>query len=142
MDIMGIAMPYSTLVFGIIGLVLAVITEGPFAIMESLSMLTNLISYTRLAAVGISKAGLAIAVNIIYIDMLMPNNIILFVLWLIAFALTELFLIVLLGALSVGIQALRLHYVEFFMKFNEGGGEPFKPFGPISSYSRAEVIKL
>ena len=141
-DIMGILVPYFTLGLGIAGLVLAVLTEGPFAIMESLSMLTNLISYTRLAAVGISKAGLAFALNIIFIDMLMPDNIALLVLWLIGFAIAELLLIVLLGALSVGIQALRLHYVEFFMKFYEGGGEPFKPFGPISRYSRAEVIEL
>ncbi len=142
MDIMGIAIPYSTLVLGVLGLILAVITDGPFAIMESLSMLTNLISYTRLAAVGISKAGLAFAVNIIFIEMLMPDNIILFAIWLILFALTELFLIVLLGALSVGIQALRLHYVEFFMKFYEGGGEPFQPFGPRDIYTKAEVMKV
>ena len=27
------------------------------------------------------------------------------------------------------IQALRLHYVEFFSKFYEDGGQPFPPFG-------------
>ena len=142
MDVMGILVPYSTLVLGVIGLILAIITEGPFAIMESLSMLTNLISYTRLAAVGISKAGLAFALNIIFIDMLMPNNIVLLIFWLIGFAIAELLLIVLLGALSVGIQALRLHYVEFFMKFYEGGGEPFTPFGPRNAYTKSEVITI
>ncbi len=34
-----------------------------------------------------------------------------------------------LGVFSPTIQALRLHYVEFFGKFYEGGGEPFRPFG-------------
>ena len=34
-----------------------------------------------------------------------------------------------LAAFSPMIQALRLHYVEFFSKFYEGGGEPFRPFG-------------
>jgi V/A-type H+-transporting ATPase subunit I len=34
-----------------------------------------------------------------------------------------------LGAFSPTIQALRLHYVEFFPKFYEGGGQPFRPFG-------------
>ncbi len=142
MNVEGIFVPYATLALGVLGLILAVLTEGLFAIMESLSMLTNLISYTRLAAVGISKAGLAFALNIIFIDMLMPSNPILFILWLIGFALAELLLIVLLGALSVGIQALRLHYVEFFMKFYEGGGEPFTPFGPRNAYTKSEVIRL
>jgi V/A-type H+-transporting ATPase subunit I len=34
-----------------------------------------------------------------------------------------------LAALSPMIQAIRLHYVEFFGKFYEGGGRPFRPFG-------------
>jgi V/A-type H+-transporting ATPase subunit I len=33
-----------------------------------------------------------------------------------------------LGILSPTIQSLRLHYVEFFSKFFEGGGEGFSPF--------------
>jgi V/A-type H+-transporting ATPase subunit I len=33
-----------------------------------------------------------------------------------------------LGAFSPTIHSLRLHYVEFFRKFYEGGGEPFAPF--------------
>ena len=34
-----------------------------------------------------------------------------------------------LAAFSPMIQALRLHYVEFFSKFVIGGGRPFRPFG-------------
>ena len=34
-----------------------------------------------------------------------------------------------LASFSPMIQALRLHYVEFFSKFYEGGGQPFRPFG-------------
>ena len=33
-----------------------------------------------------------------------------------------------LGILSPTIQSLRLHYVEFFGKFFQGGGVEFKPF--------------
>ncbi len=140
LDFMGIVIPYMTIVLGIAGIALAVVTEGLFAIMESISMLTNLISYTRLAAVGISKAGLAFAMNIIFIDMIMPHGPVMFVMGLAGFIVAELLLIVLLGTLSVGIQALRLHYVEFFMKFYEGGGKPFKAFGPRNVYARNDGV--
>jgi V/A-type H+-transporting ATPase subunit I len=33
-----------------------------------------------------------------------------------------------LGIVSPTIQALRLHYVEFFGKFYAGGGRAFTPF--------------
>ncbi|HET6921775.1 MAG TPA: ATPase, partial [Anaeromyxobacteraceae bacterium] len=33
-----------------------------------------------------------------------------------------------LGLVSPAVAALRLHYVEFFDKFYQGGGRPFRPF--------------
>jgi len=32
-----------------------------------------------------------------------------------------------MGLFSPAIQALRLHYVEFFDKFYEAGGSPYEP---------------
>jgi V/A-type H+-transporting ATPase subunit I len=40
-----------------------------------------------------------------------------------------------LGALSAGIQAIRLNYVEFFLKFFEGGGRDFAPLQYLRKYS-------
>ena len=34
-----------------------------------------------------------------------------------------------LGVMSVGIQAIRLEYFEFFSKFYDGSGTPYEPFG-------------
>jgi V/A-type H+-transporting ATPase subunit I len=34
-----------------------------------------------------------------------------------------------LGLVSPAIASLRLHYVEFFEKFYDEGGFPFRPFG-------------
>ena len=35
---------------------------------------------------------------------------------------------IVLGAFSPTIHSMRLHYVEFFKLFFEGGGRPFTPF--------------
>ena len=32
------------------------------------------------------------------------------------------------------MHALRLHYVEFFTKFYEGGGRPYAPLGRDAKY--------
>ena len=38
-----------------------------------------------------------------------------------------------LGAFSPTVQALRLHYVEFFSKFYDEGGDEFRPFGGLDN---------
>jgi V/A-type H+-transporting ATPase subunit I len=47
------------------------------------------------------------------------------------------FFVFFLGALSAGIQAIRLNYVEFFLKFFEGGGTDFQPLSYERKYSVA-----
>jgi V/A-type H+-transporting ATPase subunit I len=37
-----------------------------------------------------------------------------------------------MGCFSPVIQALRLHYVEFFGKFYQDGGRPYEPFSLAS----------
>lgn len=43
-----------------------------------------------------------------------------------------------LGVLSVGIQAIRLEYFEFFSKFYDGGGIPYSPFGRVRRFTGNE----
>lgn len=43
-----------------------------------------------------------------------------------------------LGVMSVGIQAIRLEYFEFFSKFYEGNGIPYTPFGYDRKFTAEE----
>ncbi len=89
--------------------------------LELLGAITNVLSYLRLAAVGLASVYLAVVANKlagvgpIYMGIL------------IAAFLHALNLM--LAAFTPSVQALRLHYVEFFGKFFVGGGRPFQPFG-------------
>ena len=53
----------------------------------------------------------------------------------VALFVTQAFFVFFLEALSAGIQAIRLNYVEFFLKFFEGGGTEFQPLSYERKYS-------
>lgn len=104
---------------------------GP--LLEMPQVLTNTLSYMRLAAVGIGKAGLALVAN----DFLFAKGV-----YApggpspqLAVGLLFHLMIPFLGVLSGGLQSLRLHYFEFFAKFYTGGGRPFEPFGRRRRYT-------
>jgi len=108
-----------------VGLVLLIAGRGALGFLmgplELVGTLGNVLSYLRLAAVGLASTYLAMIAN--ELSVLGP-------IWLGVFA--GLFfhsLNLALASFSPMIQALRLHYVEFFSKFYEGGGKPFRPFG-------------
>jgi V/A-type H+-transporting ATPase subunit I len=89
---------------------------------EILSAIGNVLSYLRLAAIGLASVYLAQVAN----DMAgMVGSV-----WL-GLIIAALFhaLNLVMGAFSPTIHALRLHYVEFFGKFYEEGGAAFSPFG-------------
>jgi V/A-type H+-transporting ATPase subunit I len=46
--------------------------------------------------------------------------------------------VLVLGITSAGIQSIRLEYFEFFEKFYEGDGKPYRPFGTERTYTREE----
>src|SRR5947208_15983536 len=96
---------------------------------EIAGLLANIMSYTRLAGLGIGKAAIASAFNtILFQGMIFPGQIG-FVILGIVFLIMAHLLVFLLGWISAGIQALRLNYVEAFIKFYKGNGTPFRPFG-------------
>lgn len=127
----------------ILGLVLVMGAHGGMGLLtgplELIGALGSLLSYLRLAAVGLASAAyLAIVANeFAYVAPL----------W-IGIIVAAFFhaLNVALAAFSPMIQSMRLLYVEFFNKFYTGGGRPFAPFGarladspePVRSVTRGK----
>ncbi|TLZ71435.1 MAG: V-type ATP synthase subunit I [Methanobacteriota archaeon] len=116
-----------------IGVVVMLIAEGPLHIMEIFGLVANLVSYARLAGIGVAEEAVIFALNTIALNFFVfpwidSGNVVGLVAGLgILFAAN--LLIFLLSTISGTIQALRLHYVEFFIKFYHGTGALFRPFG-------------
>ncbi|NMC45667.1 MAG: hypothetical protein GYA52_02440 [Chloroflexi bacterium] len=88
---------------------------------EFVGLLGNILSYLRIAALGLASVFLAKVAN----DMVgMVGNVVIGIV--VAGLIHSLNII--MGAFSPTIQSLRLQYVEFFRKFYEGGNNPFSPF--------------
>jgi V/A-type H+/Na+-transporting ATPase subunit I len=121
---------YISLVLIIPGIIMAYIGEGGGAILELPGLMSNVMSYTRLAAIGMSKAGLAFAFNTlafeIIIDVTGDVDPLMAIIALAVFVVGQL-MVFILGVISAGIHSIRLHYVELFQKFYEGGGIKFDP---------------
>jgi V/A-type H+-transporting ATPase subunit I len=95
------------------------ILVGPI---EFIGLLGNVLSYLRIAAIGLASVYLAKVAN----DMAgMIGNVVVGVI--LAVLIHALNLV--MGTFSPTIHSLRLHYVEFFRKFYEGGGKAYEPFG-------------
>jgi V/A-type H+-transporting ATPase subunit I len=96
---------------------------GFIALLEVPSLAGNLVSYTRLAAIGASKAGMAMALMAVGFDMA-GGGAVGWTIYLVGFV-----GIIALAMLAGGLQSLRLQFVEFFGKFYQGGGRAYVPFG-------------
>jgi len=125
------------LVLLVIGLIFLLLDEGILGIAELPSLLSNVLSYTRLLSIGIASAGIALAVNRLSYALFIDKGgvwIIFGVLMLIVGHAVN----TALGILDSGLQSLRLHYVEFFTKFYRGGGMKYEPFGYERKYTEEQ----
>jgi len=114
-------------VVGGIAVVLIYIGESFRGVMELPALMSNSLSYARLAAIGLSSVSLAVVINGMAEGMARSGPVGIAAAVLILFMGHTINLA--LGLLGSFLHSLRLHYVEFFTKFFQGGAIPFKPFG-------------
>ncbi|MFP4591586.1 MAG: V-type ATP synthase subunit I [Halobacteriales archaeon] len=147
----------------LVGVVFVYRGEGFIGIIEiPTKAFGHAVSYIRLMAVLLAKAGMAFAVNLLvwggyedhgYVAFNLPTydvsgytevfpGLVHIDPWFLTIPLAVLVfvgghvLVLLLGITAAGIQMTRLEYVEFFGKFYEGGGGSFEPFGYNRAYTR------
>lgn len=115
------------IILSLLALILMYLGHGFIGIIEIPGFFTNILSYARLMAVGLSSVVIAMLINEFSIKFFSmgPFGMIGAVL---LFTIGHIFNIV-LGNFEGFLHSLRLHYVEFFTKFYIGGGKEFEPFG-------------
>ena len=99
--------------------------KGFFGIMDISGLIGNWFSYARILAISLATSGVALATNVIADKALAltagPA------LWLAVLLIGHTFNLV-VSTIGAGINSVRLHYVEFFNLFFNGGGDTFTPF--------------
>ena len=125
-----IALYYQQVIAGVTGLITATALltwrDGFIGILGLSDYLGTLFSYARLLALSLATAGIALAVNLIAQQLsTIPLIGSLIYATTLIFGHTFNYAVNLLGTT---INAARLHYVEFFDLFFQGGGTPFNAF--------------
>ncbi|MPM99779.1 hypothetical protein SDC9_146973 [bioreactor metagenome] len=100
------------------------------------SYLSDVLSYSRLLALGLATGVVSSVMSIL--GSMGGRNVFGILLFVVVMIIGHTFNFA-INALGAFVHAARLQYVEFFGKFNEGGGEPFKPFTKKTKYNR--IIK-
>lgn len=112
--------------------------HGFFSIIEIPSLIGNILSYARLAAIGLASASLAIVVNKMAGPLFSQGG--LFIILGILILLLGHAVNLALGIMDAFLQSLRLHYVEMFTKFYTGAGKEYKPFGKPFSFTKRKAL--
>jgi V/A-type H+-transporting ATPase subunit I len=119
----------------LVGIVL-IARENILEVIELPTIVSHVLSYARLVAVGLSGVAIAMVVNYMTFEMFINPalenftllSIVLIIVGLGIFLFGHL-LNIALCILGGGLHSIRLHYVEFFTKFYKGGGIKYNPFG-------------
>lgn len=114
------------------------IISGLASLYDITSYISDLLSYSRLLALGLTTGVMAQVFNMLatMFGTGIAGCIIMVVILVAGHAIT-----IGLNALGSYVHTMRLQYVEMFSKFYEGGGEPFEPFSLKSKYIKIQEEK-
>jgi V/A-type H+-transporting ATPase subunit I len=113
------------------------VVSGIASLYDITSYASDILSYSRVMALGLATGVLAQVVNILGTMSSGFLGVLLFiVVFLIGTAIS-----LAMNALGAYVHTIRLQYVEFFSKFYEGGGRFFKPFSANTKFIRFKKSK-
>ena len=110
------------------------LASGLFNLYNVSGYVGDLVSFTRLMALGLSGASIGSAFNLI-VNLFPPLG--RFTVGLVLFIVLHA-INMFLSFLSGYVHGARLIFVEFFGKFYEGGGKPFRPLKPSERYIKTK----
>ncbi len=111
---------------------------GVASLYDITSYISDLLSYSRLLALGLTTGVMAQVFNML--STMMGTNVLGIVFMILIFIIGHLINIG-LNALGAYVHTMRLQYVEMFSKFYEGGGKEFEPFTLNSKYIKLQEDK-
>ena len=108
---------------------------GLASLYDVTSYMSDLLSYSRLLALGLTTGVMAQVFNML--STLLGTGVAGIVFMIVIFIVGHLITIA-LNALGAYVHTMRLQYVEMFSKFYEGGGKAFEPFSLNSKYFKVK----
>jgi V/A-type H+-transporting ATPase subunit I len=107
--------------------------SGLMSLYNVTSYLGDLLSYSRLLALGLGSAAVGMVINMLAALVAPSMNGFGVIFGILIFVLGHLFSMV-VNLLGAFVHPLRLQYVEFFSKFHEASGEEFMPLSMATQY--------
>jgi V/A-type H+-transporting ATPase subunit I len=129
----GVGLATLILAGAVIGIV---VMHGPLGLLGISGLMGDMISFSRLFALSLSTAGIALAVNLLA-NLVSEVPFVGLILAFLIFLMGHTFGFV-MNSIGSFVHSLRLQFVEFFGRFYEGGGDKFTPLKEDRYYSEVK----